>query len=452
MLLYLGLSLLGTLPVLVFVYHQTDRIVLEGYKQRIEDREENLRLSHETGGVPGLARAIQERIAAGAAAHGAVLLVDPSGRKLAGNVAAWPPTLRAPIGWAQMRLFRDGHDEAELFALSTTRLSSGHRLLVGTLIEDHEAMREALAAALAGALALSIPIGLLGGLVLTRAMNRRVKDIGNVAARIAAGDLSQRVQTDGSQDPFDRLGGSLNGMLARIEALIEELRLVTDALAHDLRSPLTRIRASIEGAAGKTPHSDPHEALEAISHEVDGMLRMLAGTLEISRTEAGMGRENFSRFQLGQLIRDLCEMYQPLAEECGIAIAVDELTPIGFFGNRELIGQAVANLVDNSIKYGAEGGSIRIGAEQSDSEVRIWVADRGPGIPEERRQEAVRKYRRLDQARGTEGSGLGLALVGAVARLHQGELIFEDNRPGLRAVIRLPRIDGSDQANAGSPD
>jgi signal transduction histidine kinase len=236
----------------------------------------------------------------------------------------------------------------------------------------------------------------------------------------------------------------LNAMLARIEALVEELRLVTDALAHDLRSPLTRIKASLEKAILHPSEDAQRHAIDATSREIELMLRMIAGTLEISRTEAGMGRENFAAFDLGALMSGLCEMYQPLAEEKHVSIAVEKPRDVAFFGNRELIGQAVSNLIDNALKYGSSGASIRIGVDESNASLCFWVADRGPGIPAYRREEALRKYRRLDQARATDGSGLGLALVRAVARLHGGELILEDNEPGLRAVIRLSRTENSD--------
>jgi signal transduction histidine kinase len=170
------------------------------------------------------------------------------------------------------------------------------------------------------------------------------------------------------------------------------------------------------------------------------MMRLISGTLEISRTEAGIGRENFSCFHLDDLIRDLCEMYQPLVEERGFEIDAKRDGELPFFGNRELLGQAVSNLIDNALKY---GGCCRIemGVDAANSEYRLWVADNGPGIPEDSREHAMKKYGRLEGARTLEGSGLGLALVRAVARLHGGDLSLEDNRPGLRAVMRLPKPD-----------
>ncbi|MEA3040743.1 MAG: hypothetical protein QOC65_232 [Sphingomonadales bacterium] len=449
-LLYLALSLAGALPVLFVVYHQADRMSQHYFETQIANRRANLLLTYRSGGIPAVAQGVRDRMASGAAAQAALLLVDPSGRRMAGNVAAWPPTLQGPTGWTEMRLYRDGHAQSELFAVSAIHLQAGHRLLIGIVIDDRTRMREALLVALLGALVLAVPIGLAGSLVLLRFMNRRVGAIGDVAARIAAGDLGRRVETGGTTDPFDRLGNSLNAMLARIEALVEELRLVTDALAHDLRSPLTRIRASVEKAMVQPSEEMQRQAIEVVSLEVEGMMRMIAGTLEISRAEAGMGRENFTAFDLGALMRDLCEMYQPLAEESGVSIAVEKPCQMTFVGNRELIGQAVSNLIDNALKYAAGGGSIRIGAGEDESSIRFWVADRGAGIPAERREEALRKYRRLDEARASEGSGLGLALVRAVARLHGGELVLEDNSPGLRAVLILPRNDPG-EIEAASP-
>jgi signal transduction histidine kinase len=167
------------------------------------------------------------------------------------------------------------------------------------------------------------------------------------------------------------------------------------------------------------------------------MLRLISATLEISRAEAGVGRQNFAEFDVTELLQGICEIYHPVAEERGVSLEVEESGPIAFLGNRHLMGQAVANLVDNSLKYASGGENIRLGSRREDGEVRLWVADEGPGIPPELRQDALRKYRRLDEARTTEGSGLGLAFVRSVARLHNGDIALEDNKPGLRVVMIL---------------
>jgi signal transduction histidine kinase len=434
--LYLALSLLGTIPLLVFVFHQTERIVIREHLSTIEDRTAILMGEYRAGGTSELARQVRQR-SEGPLAHGILLLAAPDGRKIAGNIGAWPPSLGDSTKWKEMLLYRDGHPAPERFGLSTMRLPSRELLLVGVAVEDRIPMRDALVIAMLGALILAVPIGLLGGFVLVRFINSRVNQIAAVAGRIAAGELDQRVEAAPTNEPFDRLGMSLNAMLSRIEHLVDQLRFVTDALAHDLRSPLTRIRASLEKAVAECEDEAAKGALESISKEVQGMMRLISATLEISRTEAGIGRENFSRFDLGALIRDLCEMYHPLAEENGVMMQAENAGSITYFGNREMIGQAVSNLIDNALKYG-NGGHIAIGASEQDSVIDLWVADRGSGIADDRRGEAMTKYARLDQSRSGEGSGLGLPLVRAVARLHGGDVTLADNHPGLRAVLHLP--------------
>jgi signal transduction histidine kinase len=235
------------------------------------------------------------------------------------------------------------------------------------------------------------------------------------------------------------IAAAINAMLERIEQLIEQLRLVTDSLAHDLRSPLTRIRANIEKAAGYAAAEPEQQALEAISTDVDRLLRLISATLEIGRAEAGMGRQQFSAFDVAELIRDICEIYQPVVEERGLSICTEGDSSVPFFGNRQMTGRAVANLMDNALNYGASGGAISLAALDRGDGVEIVVSDRGPGISPELREVAVRKYRRLEDARTAEGSGLGLAMARAVARLHGGDLILEDNEPGLRVRLVLWR-------------
>jgi signal transduction histidine kinase len=298
-------------------------------------------------------------------------------------------------------------------------------------------MRTSLIEALLGALLLAVPLGLIGGWFVLKLTERRARAIGNVAARIAGGDFSHRLDERVEDAEFAMLAGAINAMLERIEELVDQLRLVTDSLAHDLRSPLTRMRANLERATDRGVGKAGQQALEAISLDIDGMLRLISATLEISRTETGAGRQDFEDFDIGALLADICDIYTPLAEERGIAIRVNEPKSVAYFGNRQSIGRAVANLVDNALKYGS--GDIDLGASDDGDSVDLWVADAGPGIPPGLRDDAVRKYRRLDKSRTTEGSGLGLALARAVARLHGGDIRLEDNDPGLRVVLSLRR-------------
>jgi signal transduction histidine kinase len=435
-LISLAFSLVITLPVLLFVYHQTDRRYEERIRDRVQDGERDMLFAYASGGLPALVNSIDDVLRTGAMRGGVVLVVDANGHKIAGNLAGWPPVLRTPTDWMEFRLYRQGQTAAELFAIRTLALPTGERLLLGTAIEEREHMRAALLEALLAALLLAIPLGLIGGWIVLKVTDRRARAIGNVAGRIAGGDFSHRLEVEKEPDEFAILARAINAMLERIEELVEQLRLVTDSLAHDLRSPLTRISANLERAA-TTSADVQQQALEAVSLDVERMLRLISATLEISSTEAGTGREHFERFDLADLLRDICEIYTPVAEERGMAITIDEPQSVTYFGNRQSIGRAVANLVDNALKYG--GGSISLGAADHDDWVELWVADGGPGIPSEQREHALGRYRRLEVARTTEGSGLGLALARAVARLHGGDIELLDNHPGLRAVLTLRR-------------
>jgi len=437
-LISLAFSLVITLPVLLFVYHQADRLYEERIRDRVDDGERDVLFAYASGGRTALARSIDDVIRTGAIRGGVVLLVDSQGHKLAGNLAGWPPVLRTPADWVEFRLYPEGQTRAELFAIRTIGLPSGERLLLGTTIEEREHMRAALLEALLAALLLAVPLGLIGGWFVLKVTERRARAIGRVAAGIAGGDFSHRLDADAESDEFAILARAINAMLERIQELVEQLRLVTDSLAHDLRSPLTRIRANLERSATAANEAQ-QPPLEAISLDVDRMLRLISATLEISSTEAGGGREHFEAFDLADLLRDIGEIYNPVAEDRGMSIEVLGPDRLPYFGNRQSIGRAVANLVDNALKYGA--GAIALGATEHGEWIELSVADRGPGIDARRREQALGRYRRLEEARTTEGNGLGLALARAVARLHGGEIELEDNRPGLRAVMRLRRSD-----------
>jgi signal transduction histidine kinase len=257
------------------------------------------------------------------------------------------------------------------------------------------------------------------------------------------GDLSGRLFVAGTGDELDRLAENLNAMLDRIEALMRGLKEVSDNIAHDLKTPLTRLRNRAEEAlrAGKS-ETDYRAALESTIDESDALMRTFNALLMIARAESGHSRENMEEFDAADVARGVGELYEPLAEEKGLVLKVEAPQPIMLSGQRELVSQAVANLVDNAIKYavpdGGEG-SILVTAESEGERVLLTVADNGPGIPEADRPRVVERFVRLERSRSEPGSGLGLSLAAAVARLHGGELILADNRPGLKAVIALPR-------------
>jgi signal transduction histidine kinase len=435
-LISLAFSLVITVPVLLFVYHQTDSLVEGQIRDRLADEQRDVMFAYKSVGAAGLPKAIEDAFSTGELRGAVVLLVDPEGHKIAGNLAGWPPIIPTPSDWSEIRLYPEGQVRTELFAIRTTALPTGERLLLGTTIDERERMRASLVEALLAALLLAVPLGLIAGWFILRAAERRALAIGEIASRIAGGDFSHRLDERGEGDEFAVLAGAINAMLERIEELVQQLRLVTDALAHDLRSPLTRMRANIERAAAG-PEERQQQAFEAVSLDIDRMLRLISATLEISATEAGEGRQNFEEFDLAQLLLDIFEIYNPVAEDRGLEIKVEEPESLTYIGNRQSIGRAVANLVDNALKYG--GGTIELGAADRGDYIDLWVADRGPGIPPELREHALGKYRRLEEARTTEGSGLGLALARSVARLHGGDIELGDHRPGLRVTLRLRR-------------
>jgi signal transduction histidine kinase len=240
------------------------------------------------------------------------------------------------------------------------------------------------------------------------------------------------------------MGQAFNVMLARVESVLDELRAVTDGLAHDLRSPLTRLKARID----KLQQGSVIDAadLEAVSTEAESLLGMLDTSLEITRAEAGIGRDRFEVVDLSQMVADLADMYGPLAEDAGVELAVQSgLTRVTALAHRQLLGRALANLIDNALRYGAIGKRIELAAERTDGGAQLVVGDHGPGIPTTQRREALRRFGRLDAARGRQGqrlqgAGLGLSLAAAVARLHGGTLTLADNKPGLQVAIDLPAL------------
>jgi signal transduction histidine kinase len=307
---------------------------------------------------------------------------------------------------------------------------------------------DALEDSLPVAAALAALLGLACGAIVAKYVDHRIKGIVAVTNRITARDLSQRIPLAGTGDAFDRLGLQINAMLDRITGLMEELRILTDSLAHDLRTPVSRLRAAAQAAAESDDPAEQEELLTGVIHQADALMRILSAVLEISRSEALTGRNQFSWFDAQELGAKLVEMYEPLCEEAGAALRYEK--PDGrlpLFGHRQLLAQAVSNLIENAIRYGSSGKEIVVAVQRREQDLRIEVRDRGPGIPSELRGEARRRFGRLDSSRSDEGAGLGLALAEAIAHLHDGQLLLEDNRPGLLTAIRLPLARDAEDGN-----
>jgi len=381
------------------------------------------------------------------------LVTTPTGEGLAGNVGSLEPGVLEAEGWVETAYRRlEEPESAEHNALvRVLRLPGGIRILVGRDLDERERMLRIVALAGRWSLAIVIVLGIVGGVFVSRRVLKRVDAMTGTAQTIMAGDLSGRLSVIGSGDEFDRLALNLNGMLERIESLMRGLKEVTDNIAHDLKTPLTRLRNRCE-AALRTAKSETEfrRVLEDTIEESEGLIRTFDALLMIARAESGEVREGMAEFDIAEVARDVGELYEPLAEDKGLTLEVDAKQHAAVKGNRELVSQALANLVDNAIKYAApssnasgavngERSEILVKADAEQDRIVLTVSDRGPGIPQADRSRVVDRFVRLERSRSLPGSGLGLSLVSAVARLHGGELKLEDNAPGLKARISLPR-------------
>jgi len=352
-------------------------------------------------------------------------------------------------GWLETNYRRleapEGNDHRAL--VEVVQLPGGFRLLVGRDLEERERLFGIIANAARWSVVLVIVLGLVGGFFVSRRVLNRVEAMTDKTQTIMAGDLAGRLPVAGTGDELDRLAGHLNAMLERIEALMRGLKEVSDNIAHDLKTPLTRLRNRCEQALrGSAGVDDYRAALEATIAESDDLIRTFDALLMIARAESGQARDNMTEFDAAEIARDVGELYEPLADEKGIALTVDAPTAAPVRGNRELVSQALANLIDNAIKYAGPNGKLNgapaeivVKAGNDGERISLSVADRGPGIAEADRGRVVERFVRLEQSRSEPGSGLGLSLAAAVARLHGGELKLEDNHPGLRSIIALPR-------------
>ena len=432
------LALLSNLAVIGFIYGRTHDEAVASLHRQVVEQSKVLTDIYRTGGKAALNGAIDDTLAY-ADPQTAVGLVDSSGHQLKGNLAEAPSLQSMQEGYRSAVIRLRGQPSPHQAEIVLSRLPTGQWLISGRLVGEDIAFRATLERSLLLALVVAGLLGLLCGVILAHYVARRIGNIAAVANRITARDLSQRVPVSGAGDSFDRLGMQINAMLDRITALMEELRLLTDSLAHDLRSPASRLRAAALAAPEATDPAEQEELLNSVVRNADALIRILSTILEISRSEALTGRKQFAWFDVSELAAELAEMYDPVADERGASLRFDRPTrPVPLFGHRQLLAQALSNLLENAIRYGSGGGEIDVRVSPGDKQIRVQVADRGPGIPLDRREEALRRFGRLDSSRSDEGAGLGLALAQSIAHLHEGNLLLDDNQPGLVTTLQIP--------------
>ena len=380
------------------------------------------------------------------------LVTTPAGQAVAGNVGSLQPGVMASKGWTETiyRRLDDKETDVHRALVQITDQPGGFRLLIGRDLEERRRLFGIVAKAAQWSVLVVVVLGLGGGIFVARRVLRRIDAMTGTTQRIMAGDLSGRLLVGRSGDELDRLAENLNAMLERIEALMVGLKEVSDNIAHDLKTPLTRLRNRAEEALARSSNEVEYRAaLERTIEESDGLIRTFNALLMIARAESGQARDNMVDFDVAGVANGIHELYEPLAEDNGLTLTV-AAGSAQLHGNRELIGQALANLVENAIKYGKPsepgGSAIEIAARRDGDRVLLSVTDRGVGIAEADRKHAIERFVRLEASRTLPGSGLGLSLVSAVATLHGGSLTLSDAEPGLRATITLPAVAGDSVA------
>jgi len=433
-----GATLFGTLT---YIYWSTTDLIERQMNDTIEAEIRGLSEQYHEEGLTRLVEVVRERSGRGGNPENVYLLADPKFKPLAGNLESWPGAPAIINGWAEVELRRidDPGGPPHTIRARLFQLAGGFHLLVGRDTAERKDFRRIMEEGILWALVPILLVGLGSGIFVGRYAVRRVDAVAATSREIIKGDLTRRVPLSGSGDEFDRLSRGINEMLEQIDTLMTGMRVVTDSLAHDLRSPLTRAKGSIELALRKETDAETYRsALEQTNTEIDVILRTFEALINIAEAEAGINRLNLTTLDLSELATDLYEMYQPIAEDAEIELTSDIAEEVGVKGNRQMLGQAIANLLENAVKFTPAGGTINISLSKMDGHPVLEVADSGPGIPEEDRERGLDRCVRLDSSRSAAGSGLGLSLVAAVARLHRAIPALGDNEPGLTVTLTFP--------------
>jgi signal transduction histidine kinase len=437
---YGAIFTLGVGALLGTVYFLTTTAIENNVDAVISAELEGLTDEYRRAGLPGLADELTYRGDSWNGTGAVYLLVDPNLVKEVGNLKGWPFD-DIPAGeWTQFPIEAHVNNAVVTHPVraSISLLPDGHRLLVGIDVTQQRRFANTFRYATLWGIGLTALAGALAGYFLSRRLTRRVQSVADTCDAIVGGDIDRRLPMDGSQDEFDALASAVNNMVDRLAENTQLLRATFDSAAHDLRGPLYRLRGRLEDASRMPTTEAPVRAgIDAALTELDRVQRTLATLLQIAQAESGMAAANHVTVDLAELITDIGELYEPAARDKNMTLRVQAIGNCQVKGNRQLLAQAVANLVENSLKYIAVHGTIDIRAQREERLVWLTVADNGPGIAPEDRAAALKPFVRLAHAQSKDGSGLGLSLVAAIARLHHAQLLLEDNQPGLRVRLGL---------------
>ncbi len=440
--------LLFTVCALVLVFYMTSlsvRLLTTQTEAAVNEEIESIGQAYERGGIAGLVRSIDRR----GRQPGAYLylVADPAGRIVAGNVQSIEIGVLQSEGWIERPItyerYGEGTDPQVHTAIARVIvMPNGIRVMVGRDLGEPEQVRLVVRRALMAALGIMGVGAFLIWFFVGRRALQRIDEVSVASQRIMGGDLAGRLPVSGSGDEFDRLAENLNGMLARIQELNEGVRHVSDNIAHDLKTPLTRMHNRAESALSNAKTMKAwRAAMEGMIGDSDQLIRTFNAILMISRLESGYSSEGMDQMPLSTIAEDVFELYEPSAEEAGVKLTLGTIDATPVKANRELVGQTISNLVDNAIKYASASENpveVTLSVERADGKVKVIVADNGPGIPQDQVDRATERFVRLEESRSQPGSGLGLSLAKAVMKLHGGTLELMDNAPGLRAVLVFP--------------
>lgn len=434
--LYLAIFAVSAAAIVGFTYWNTARALNAQTDQVVDSDISGLAERYQRFGLAGLTDAIVSR-----SAHGETtlyLLADSDKRPIVGNLDSWPSLSRQGgniVEFDYNRRIGERSEDRRARGREFT-LTGGFFLLVARDIAERYQAERLFTTMLPWSLLLMILLGLFGGILISRNFLTRLDQINRTSREIMAGDLSRRLPLGRSGDEFDTLAVNLNRMLERTERLMRGMREVTDSIAHDLRTPLNRLRNRLEGALhAMDPRSAATSEIEEAVGETDRLIGTFNALLLIAEAEAGVAREAMETLDLRHIVEGMGELYGPLADEKGVSLKILPSGSAVVACNQSLISQALANLLDNAIKYTQAGGVVTVSLDHTPSGVALHVADTGPGIPPEDRARVLERFVRLEASRHSPGTGLGLSLVAAVARLHDAKLLLSDNRPGLKATL-----------------
>ena len=446
------IALVATGMALTLQYLQTTRLVEARMHALVDDEATSLVDRYAREGIVGVARAIQRQQQLPRINEFFYLLADAGGTPVAGNLLAWPADVDGPgfHSFTTDVMNTRGTTSRRWVEARAVQLGDGFRLLVGNFADERATLRDRYLAGLFWSLSATGALGLMLGFWYSRRGLRFVDDVTAAGERFLAGHLDERLPVSTRGDEYDRLAHTINRCFAELERLVGSLRAATDGMAHDLKTPLTRIRARLELAElGERSADEVARAIGETRADLDGLLRLIEETLSLARAEATQAVE-FVPVCLDEIAAEAVELYQPLAEETGLVLEA-MLAPAAVTGSRALLAQLIANLLDNAIKYTPASGRVWIAVESDAEGVRLIIADSGPGIPAEQRNQALTRFQRLDQSRSTPGSGLGLSIVEVIARVHRAQLRLLDNNPGLQVEVTFPAAaEASDMPTARS--